>query len=58
MWIDGVQTHNYTDITYLTPTLTTKFNLYKWNPTWGGSGGTRTRTDYVLIDHVYISGVP
>jgi len=27
-------------------------------PTWGGRGGVRTREDRILIDHVYLSGVP
>jgi len=58
MWIDGTQTHNYTNVTYITPTTPNGFNFFKWNPTWGGSGGTRTRTDYMYIDHVYISGTP
>ncbi len=58
MWIDGVQTHNYSDVVYITPTTAEHFNLFKWNPTWGGQGGVRTRNDYIDIDHVYISGLP
>jgi len=58
MWVDGVQTHNYTDVVYVTPSTPNGFNLFKWNPTWGGSGGTRTRDDLMDIDQVYLSGVP
>ncbi len=58
MWIDGVMTHNYSDVTYVTPSTPAGFHLFKWNPTWGGSGGTRTRVDFIDIDHVYFSGVP
>jgi len=58
MWIDGVMTHNYSDVTYITPSTPNLFAAWKWNPTWGGSGGTRTRTDYIMVDHLYISGVP
>lgn len=58
MWIDGTQTHNYNNVVYITPTAPYGFNSWKWNPTWGGSGGTRTRTDYIDIDQVFISGTP
>ncbi len=58
MWIDGTQTHNYTNVIYITPTAPYGFNSWKWNPTWGGSGGTRTRADYIDIDQVFISGTP
>ncbi len=58
MWIDGTQTHNYTNVVYITPTAPYGFNSWKWNPTWGGQGGTRTRNDYIDIDQVFISGTP
>ncbi len=58
MWIDGVQTHNYSNVVFITPSAPSGFNSWKWNPTWGGSGGTRTRTDYIDIDQVFISGSP
>jgi hypothetical protein len=55
-WLDGVETMNYTDVTYATPGATNGFYSWKWRPTWGGIGGTRSRDDFMLIDHVYISG--
>ncbi len=58
MWIDGVQTHNYSNVIYITPSAPSGFNSWKWNPTWGGQGGTRTRADYIDIDQVFISGSP
>ncbi len=58
MWIDGTQTHNYSDVVYITPAAPLGLFLWKWNPTWGGSGGVRTRADYIDIDQVYMSGVP
>src|SRR5438034_3608788 len=36
---------------------TTLFRSKFW-PYWGGGGGTRTRDDYVQVDHVYLSGIP
>ncbi len=58
MWIDGIKILDYSDVVYITAGNTLKFNNFVWNPTWGGRGGTRTRDDYILMDHVYISGVP
>ncbi len=58
MWIDGTQTHDYSNVVYITPGAPYGFNSWKWNPTWGGSGGVRTRADYIDIDQVYISGTP
>jgi hypothetical protein len=57
MWIDGNQTHDYTDVTYIVPGATTGFLGWKFAPTWGGIGGAKTRDDFMQIDHVYISGV-
>jgi hypothetical protein len=58
LWIDGVAVAKYTDVMYIDAANPSKFNYWKWNPTWGGVGGVRTRNDYVDIDHVYISGLP
>ena len=58
MWIDGIEVLNYSDVVYIVGSNTAEFYGYKWNPTWGGTGGTKTRDDFILIDHVYISGVP
>jgi hypothetical protein len=57
-WIDGTKVIDYRDVTYITPSTPNPFFFYKFNPTWGGTGGTRTRNDVILIDHVYISGIP
>ena len=58
MWVDGIQIMNYTDMVYITAAKPVKFNYWNWNPTWGGMTGVRTRTDYIDIDHVYMSGLP
>lgn len=57
MWIDGVQIMDYRDVVYITSGNTNGFHGWKWNPTWGGAGGTKTRDDYIEIDHVYMSGL-
>lgn len=58
LWLDGTLVSDYRDVVYITPGQTKGFNLYKWNPTWGGSGGRKTRADYIDIDEIYLSGVP
>ncbi|MDZ4865555.1 MAG: hypothetical protein SGJ01_19240 [Gemmatimonadota bacterium] len=57
-WIDGILVCDYTDVTYIFGSNTNGFWEWKWNPTWGGTAGTKTRDDFIDIDHTYISGVP
>jgi hypothetical protein len=57
-WIDGELVMNYSNMTYIYGTYTNGFYDFNFNPTWGGTGGTKTKTDDILIDHIYISGVP
>jgi hypothetical protein len=28
----------------------------RWDPTWGGLGGTVPADQYMYLDHIYISG--
>jgi len=57
-WIDGTLVMEHRDVTYVFGDNTNGFWNWKWNPTWGGTKGRRTRDDYMLIDHVYMSGIP
>jgi hypothetical protein len=57
-WIDDIQIMNYSNFTYIWPGATQELWQWKWNPTWGGTAGTRTRDDFIMVDHVYMSGVP
>jgi len=57
-WIDGTLVMDHRDVTYIFGDNTNGFWNWKWNPTWGGTKGRRTREDYMLIDHVYMSGIP
>jgi hypothetical protein len=56
-WLDGNLTMSYADVTYITSGATNGFFGWKWNPTWGGVGGTKTRNDAMRIDHVFMSGL-
>jgi hypothetical protein len=58
MWVDGVLVMDYRDVVFVTADYPAGFYSYKWNPTWGGMGGTRTRDDAIDFDHVYLSGIP
>lgn len=59
VWMDGVKTHEYTDIKYFDDTADPsnhKFDVIKWNPTWGGTGDTITELQYQYMDHLRMSG--
>jgi hypothetical protein len=57
-WIDGTPVLEYGNITYIFGQNTMGFWQWKWNPTWGGMKGVRTRDDFILIDDLYMSGLP
>lgn len=57
LWLSGTQVMEYTDIRYMRDAWT----RWIWGnvhiaPTWGGQGGTLTRTWYWYLDNMYISG--
>ncbi len=57
LWLDGQQTHRYTDVVWRTAASPYGFSGWKGDPVWGGySGPVKTRTDYLYYDHVYVSG--
>ncbi|HEU4649493.1 MAG TPA: hypothetical protein VFS33_10575 [Gemmatimonadales bacterium] len=59
VWINGTLTHDYRDVTWRTSAAPSGFFGRRWDPTWGGMGNpsTKRKTDRMLVDHVYISGV-
>ena len=56
LWVDGNLTHNYTNIEWHEPSASLGFLGWKYDPVWGGVGGTKTRADYWRSAHVYMSG--
>lgn len=73
VWLDNgdgsglTLTHEYTDVMYRTSAaksadgIDSRSGFYsrRWDPIWGGMGGNaKTRTDYLWVDHIYISGKP
>ncbi|MBX7116619.1 MAG: hypothetical protein K1X64_20000 [Myxococcaceae bacterium] len=60
-WLDGVQTHDYADITYVDVEHPSGFFGRSWAPVYGGNcavGAMKSRDDYLWVDHLYISGIP
>ena len=59
VWINGTQTHHYTNVVWRTSSAPSLFFGRLWDPTWGGNGSVpdKTRNDFMWIDHVYISAV-
>jgi len=60
VWIDTVLVTEYTDIKFLDTDYNYTHGVYsgQWTPIWGGVGGTKTRDDFMLLDHFYVSGRP
>ena len=57
-WINGVQVGHYTGIGYVSAGQSRVFQTMKWDPTWGGLGGTVPVDQFMTMDHIYISGKP
>ncbi|MBX7114809.1 MAG: hypothetical protein K1X64_10830 [Myxococcaceae bacterium] len=58
-WLDDVQTHDFNDITFIDAANPHGFYSRTWSPIYGGgcpNGDTKSRNDYLWIDHLYISG--
>ena len=57
-WIDDTQVMRYNDLLFRLPGHELGFWNFKFNPTWGGMGGRKTRDDFIDVDHIYLSGIP
>jgi hypothetical protein len=57
VWIDGVKTHQYTDVQWQMGTARTWLSLM-WNPTYGGGFNPVPHDQTQYIDHIHISGGP
>jgi hypothetical protein len=56
-WIDGRLIMEHHDVEYRTRKDPCGFIAYKWNPTWGGTGGgPKSRDDFIDISEIRISG--
>jgi hypothetical protein len=57
VWIDGVKTHQYTDVQWQMGTARTWLSL-TWSPTYGGGVYPVPADQNQYIDHIHISGGP
>jgi hypothetical protein len=56
MWLDGTKVLSYSGIMFAAAGGNGKWEVLKWNPTWGGVGGKITAPFYMQMDDIYISG--
>ena len=57
VWIDGVKTHQYTDVQWQMGSARTWLSLM-WNPTYGGGTNPVPLDQYQYIDHIHVAGGP
>jgi len=55
-WIDGVKQGDYTGINYVQGGTNNWWEFFDWNPTWGGQGDVVPSTQFMWMDHAYVSG--
>jgi hypothetical protein len=51
-WVDGMLVGNYAGVNY----SSTAISVFKFSPTFGGTGATVPQDQYFWFDHVHISG--
>jgi hypothetical protein len=59
VWVDGTKVMDYSSsVKFLDSrySFTQGFYDFMWTPVWGGTGGRKSRSDNILIDHVLIAG--
>jgi len=57
-WIDGVLVGNHTNVGFSDVGESNVWELVRWNPTYGGGGGSVPANQTQQMDHVRISGLP
>jgi uncharacterized protein YjdB len=54
LYIDGVLATSCSGIAFVSGSA--NWDLAMWSPTWGGAGATVAATQYMEMDHIYLSG--
>jgi hypothetical protein len=52
LWLDGALAISSSGVVFPPDA---GFHEVDFNPTWGGTGGTKTETDYFWFDHAHLS---
>ncbi len=59
VWVDGTKVTDYTQrVKFLDPAydFTQGFYNLQWTPVWGGTGGRKSRADYIRLAELYAAG--
>jgi len=56
VWVDGVPSHEYSDVGYLREGGGEGFDRFQFDPIWGGIGDVKTSDQWLRVGHVYVSG--
>ena len=56
LWVNGRKTTQHNNVRWSLGDLT--FDSVRWEPIWGGTGGTVRTTMHQFVDHLYVSGSP
>lgn len=54
-WVDGTEIGHYNDIGYAGSSTSSHWEIFSWNPTWGGPADVITSTMAIDMDDVYLS---
>lgn len=57
-WIDDIATGHYANLGWREVGENHKWEIIKWQPTYGGNGGSPPYTMQSYMDHIFLSGVP
>ncbi|NNF13902.1 MAG: hypothetical protein HKN72_11795 [Gemmatimonadetes bacterium] len=56
VWVDGVLTHEYSDVGYFREGGGDGFDAFQFDAIWGGIGDEKVSDQWLRVGHVYISG--
>ena len=56
-WVDSLKTHAYTDIGWGATGSVCKWKDGRYQPIWGGTGGTVPADQWQWVDNLYVSGI-
>lgn len=60
LWINGVLVQSYDKVTMINSSKGARMGFYRlhFDPIWGGNiGQVKQRSDFLLIDHLYVAGI-
>ncbi len=55
-WVDGTKVGAYADVRFGSASQSKVWDYVTWRPVWGGRGDVIEETQYMWMDHYYVSG--